>query len=200
MATAEPARQPRNTRRRGAALTAAIHEAVAAELAENGYDGVTFDRIAKRASMSKATLYGRYDRPAQLITEMLGARAQKLTFESAGSLRSDLLAIIDSAIEQIERVGPDLYRRLVGSGEESFAVLAREAGSSRASGAIDKAVKAAVERGEIGPGSILSTALEAPIQVLHSQILLTDDWRDAAEDIVDSIALPLFRTLAGSPR
>lgn len=187
--------EPRPTRRRGIELTTAIHDAVATELAENGFDGVTFDRIAKRARMSKATIYGRYRSPAHLVADTLNARAGTAEFTTAGSLRDDLRTILDTALRMISETGVEIFRSLVGANDGailSFIVDESPLGHR----ALQAAVDAARARGELGPETIPEDAIRVPIEVLHSRVLLTANWDGLAEMITDTIAMPLYTKLS----
>src|SRR5882757_7053536 len=58
-------------RRRGAQLDDAIYQACIDELQENGYLGLTMDKIAARARTGKATLYRRWPSKVELVADAL---------------------------------------------------------------------------------------------------------------------------------
>ncbi|AEK36146.1 TetR/AcrR family transcriptional regulator [Corynebacterium variabile] len=188
----------RARRRRSAAeVTDAIHRVTLSELRDHGFDAVTFDRVARLAQMSKATVYRRYRSPAHLIAETLAAHASHLTLEPTGSLRGDLLQIMELAVDTIDSFGIDVYRRLIGYRDESIEALLRESGAGAAYSLIGDAVGEAQRRGEIGPLGVPEKTRHVPVEVLHSRILLTGRQDAMAADIVDHVALPLFRAVSG---
>lgn len=187
----------RATRRRGAELLEAIHRATADELAEHGFDAVTFDRVARRARMSKATIYRRYRSPAHLIAETLAADATRAAYVPTGSLREDLIQIMALAIQTIDTFGVATYRRLIGYRDDSIEALLRDCGVLAAYDLVVQAVEDAQRRGEIGSRTIPEAALRVPIEVLHSRILITNERTSLIDDIVDVVTLPLFTALGG---
>ncbi|MFZ1381312.1 MAG: TetR/AcrR family transcriptional regulator [Scrofimicrobium sp.] len=186
----------RATRRRGAELLEVIYSATAEELAENGFDGVTFDRVARRAQMSKATIYRRFRSPAHLIAEMLSADATRMDFRPTGSLRDDLVQIMNLAVETVDSFGVETYRRLIGHQDESLEALLPGFGILAGFDLVDRVVTDAQERGEIGPGPIPQAARRVPIELLHSKLLVTHGRDTLVEDIVDAVTIPLFQTYA----
>ena len=59
------------TRRRGDALLGAIHAAVLDELADNGYAGLSIERVADRARTGKASIYRRWPTRMELVLDAL---------------------------------------------------------------------------------------------------------------------------------
>jgi AcrR family transcriptional regulator len=81
---------------RGKAREDAILHATLEQLAERGYDALTIDEVASRASASKATIYRRWRNKAELVRAALDALdAREAEIAETGSLRSDLLAVVD---------------------------------------------------------------------------------------------------------
>src|ERR671937_754114 len=66
------------TRRRGAALEAAILDATWTELAAVGYERLSMEGVAARAGTSKAVLYRRWPNRADLLALLRRARDQAL--------------------------------------------------------------------------------------------------------------------------
>ena len=77
------------TRRRGSALEAAIFAAVWAELADNGYMGLTIAGVAVRAGTSKPVLYRRWPNRARLVYAALANSHRTIVSPDTGSLRGD---------------------------------------------------------------------------------------------------------------
>ncbi|WP_414688344.1 TetR/AcrR family transcriptional regulator [Mycobacterium sp.] len=83
-------------------LCGAIYIATLEELADNGFEQLSFDRIAARAGAGKASLYRRWRSPAELV---LDALTDPLTgfgdplVPDTGSLRLDLIAVLTNLAE-----------------------------------------------------------------------------------------------------
>lgn len=83
------------TRRRGAALVAAIHDAAVAELDEVGIGRLTMEGIARRAGAAKTSLYRRWPDTHALLIEAFHARMpQETPSPGADDLRGDLVAAL----------------------------------------------------------------------------------------------------------
>jgi AcrR family transcriptional regulator len=81
-------------RPRGAAVTAAVLAAVRAELAEAGPDGLSVERVARRAEVNKTSVYRRWPtREALVAAAMEGLLDDFGDSPDTGSLRGDLLAL-----------------------------------------------------------------------------------------------------------
>ena len=142
--------------------TEAIIAAFFAELGNNGYEGLTMDRVAQRAGVGKAALYRRWPSKQDMLVDLVGQYATRAVVPpDTGSLAGDLLAIADDAIAVLAnplirsviqsliaeaRRSPDLAAVLT----ERFINPRREAGAQM--------LRRAVERGEIGPNSDLELA------------------------------------------
>lgn len=72
-----------------------ILDAALALLATSGYDRLTMDAVAAAAKASKATLYRRWERKADLVIDALtrGKDAPNLDAVDTGSFRGDLIAM-----------------------------------------------------------------------------------------------------------
>ena len=105
------ATEARPGRRRNEALSQAIVDATLAILRVDGYDGLSIEAIARRAGVSRPTIYSRWRSLHDLVLEAARqARDSGPVFEGiidvpdTGSLRGDLLAIM--------RDGVALHRRM----------------------------------------------------------------------------------------
>src|SRR5438309_11079051 len=80
-------------RRLGAARERALLDVAVALLAEVGYDRLSLDEVARRAHTSKATLYRRWPRKADLIAAaVINHKAEAPKPPPAATLRDDLIA------------------------------------------------------------------------------------------------------------
>lgn len=93
-------------RRRGKALEDDILQSTFALLQQNAYEDITMDMIAKAARTTKSVLYRRWASKAEIV--LAAVRAQNLDFKIAtpdtGSLRGDLLALMDLVADGVQRM------------------------------------------------------------------------------------------------
>jgi AcrR family transcriptional regulator len=172
------------------------------ELAERDYEQVTLDAVALRAGRAKTTLYRRWSTKEDLVLAAIraaGSAPEAGDLPDEGSLRSDLLAVIDSPWLG----GPD--RRL--------AIFAGLTSAARSSAALAEAVRLhvtapyvqiyqallqrAIERGE------LSSAMSEKVPLLAQVIPAMSSHRLGASrqpieraffiSVVDDIVLPALR-------
>lgn len=86
------------TRRPGgrtADTTRRIFDATTALLVEGGYQAVTFQLVAERAKVGRATLYRRWPGLPDLVGDAVRATAaEQIAIPDAGSLRADLITLL----------------------------------------------------------------------------------------------------------
>lgn len=97
----------RGPRRRGAALERAIFDAVLLELAEYGYDTLSFDSVALRAHTGKSALYRRWTTKRALVLDALSRAIPSgpSAVPRTGTLRGDLVAVLTQYAERL--AGPE---------------------------------------------------------------------------------------------
>ncbi|MEV0766675.1 TetR/AcrR family transcriptional regulator [Nocardia salmonicida] len=89
----EPQRRPGG---RSARVREAVLDATTAELAEQGYQGLTVDAVAQRAGVHKTTVYRRWRGPEGLVADALERAAeQSWPIPDTGSLTGDLRALTE---------------------------------------------------------------------------------------------------------
>src|SRR4051794_12952320 len=104
---AAPDQQPDDpTRRRPGGRSARVQEAVLAavlhELVESGYGSLSFDRVAERAGVHRATLYRRWTGKEALVAEALLAQAARdVPMPDTGTLLGDLRALVHAIVANI---------------------------------------------------------------------------------------------------
>jgi AcrR family transcriptional regulator len=177
----------RSSRVRAAAIAATL-----AELAENGYAGLSLERIARRAGVNKTSLYRRWGTREQLVLEAMLERAgEYVSVPDTGSLRRDLLALAKTAAANAATPEVAAMARAVAAEsprDGKLAEASRRFWAKRL--ALDAAiVERAIERGEIRPGTKPSEVIEAVIGPIHLRLLLTHEQVDSAfiERIVDTV-------------
>ncbi len=100
---------PRRGRPRDPGKDSAIREASLELLAEAGYTGLTMDRVARVARVSKASLYLRYPNKAALVADLLGQLASIVpAAPDLGNLPDDMRGFLRS----LPGMGLDIGRAL----------------------------------------------------------------------------------------
>lgn len=165
-------------------------------LAESGYAAMSMDALARRARVSKSTIYGRWPGKGPLIVDALRlAGRQAADPAPTGTLRGDLLALgrgfdvsrpptagLLVALAHAAQTDADLARAV----EENLGGPFRTA--------VLAIVDRAIERGEIRPAARELTYLPdlLPSLVIARRLLAPGDTVDV-EAVVDAILLPLLR-------
>ncbi len=184
-------------RRRGAALEAAILEAVWLELVDKGYGALTFESVARRAGTSRPVLYRRWPTKADLVRAAMLTRFNRDLIDppDTGNLRDDMVALLHLANEHRVASSALLIYYLgaffqeTGTSPQDFRA---DLLGDRVS-ALDVVIDRAVARGEIDPTRLSPRRRTVAIDLLRHDALMTiAPLSDAAvEEIVDDIFLPL---------
>src|SRR4051794_26895082 len=184
------------TRKRGDALLGAIHEAVLEELADNGYAGLSIERIADRAHTGKASIYRRWPTRMDVVLDALDrALPDPDDLVQGADLRSDLLAVLRRIAAVMSSRYGGAARACLGPGvdpELSEAMRARLLAPRRA--AFLALLQRAAQRGEVRPDAVSERIAELGPTLLHGELLhrgRIDD--DAVVAIVDEVLMPLLR-------
>lgn len=181
----------RRTRER---VEEAIAAAVRGELAERGYQGVTFEGVARRARTSKPVLYRRYSSRAEMVLRALG-RSFGDEFPAGlpqRSLRDGLVVMLRFALERFESIGGDNFRALIGEADQPILELFSGAMEMAERVLAEQVVAPAVARGELGPEPIAPEVFRVPFAVLREQVLFRTGPAMTLEGIADTICLPLL--------
>lgn len=200
--------RPAGTRRRGAALEEVILEAAWEELQEVGFAHLTVANVAVRAQTGKQVLYRRWPNRARLALAAVNHHAEPplAAPEDTGSLRGDILALLDAAARRLDDVDPSLLR----------AILAEE-GDLRDgpySATVDPLVtvlpQRAVARGELSDAPIPERVLGVVATLGRHEFMIAaqpDDRSSVADvlrkpfaEMVDQVILPLWLAYAPPPK
>lgn len=181
-------------RRRGAELAEAIRTAIREELAERGYAGLTFEGVAKAAQTSKPVLYRRYRSRAHMVIDAWAHdSAVDPSPSSTGTLRDDLLALGRAFSARFETLGIDTVRGLLAEVSPQEAEHLAEITTAWVPTRLATILRAARERGEIGPRPLPPRVQTLPLVLARHEILLNGTLDDATmTDMVDTICLPLL--------
>lgn len=90
--------RPRDARRHAAILKAARELVL-----EVGYTRITIDAIAKRAGVSRTTLYEKWGHRAPLVEEAIFARYEEWPLPNAGALEGDVALLVDELVSELTR-------------------------------------------------------------------------------------------------
>ncbi|WP_034261517.1 TetR/AcrR family transcriptional regulator [Actinospica robiniae] len=195
----DPARTP--TRRRGAALEAALLEAAWAELAEVGYPALTMENVAARAGTGRAVLYRRWPSRSELVLAALKHHQPQFSAASAppdtGSLREDVLSLLRDMSSRtgelmagISFMFADYYSQT----GESPAVWRERFMVDRPS-SMPAILDRAIARGEADPARITDQVLRLPVDLVRHDLIMTlgPVPESTLVKIVDELFLPLVR-------
>ncbi|GAA2731173.1 TetR/AcrR family transcriptional regulator [Actinocorallia aurantiaca] len=192
-------------RRRGPALEQAILQAAADELRESGYAGMTMDKVARRASTNKNTIYRRWPHRAALGVAAYRHLAEaQISVPDTGTLRGDALALLGQANATWSSPQGALLRDLlaaVGDDPRLLGLLREQADGSAMDAAWLTLLSRAVARGEAPPEAVHPRVASLPIALLRGEYTLRG--APSAPDtvlaeIVDEVFLPLVRGRAPS--
>jgi AcrR family transcriptional regulator len=165
--------------RKARSSTAIVATAVVL-LRERGYDGLTFDEVARVAGVGKSSLYARFATRAELATAALASLQRELPPPS-GELRVDLGASMRAAERNLAQVGAAVVGAVVG-GAPRHVIL----------GPVLSRMRQALELGRAG-GTLqrdadIDVTLDLLVGSLLSRVLLADGlspgWPERAIDAV----------------
>jgi AcrR family transcriptional regulator len=181
-------------RARDQAITAAVVDV----LARLGYRGFTMDEVALAAGVGKAAIYRRWSsRTDLLVSYTEGSIAGTLDVSDTGSLRTDLVVLLSSAVAHFNGPAGRANRALLSAvHEDPVLAAAYQAGPvAQWAAAFDEVFDRAAQRGEIGPAVASSVAAEAGAAILVQRWLLWGAHIDEAlvTAVVDDVMLPLLR-------
>lgn len=192
----------RSTRRRGPELEKALRAAVRAELIERGYPDLTFEGVARRAQTSKPVVYRRYPTRAHMVFDAwLKPGPATPPKGTMGSLRTDLLDLVNTFVEHLESIDVDTLRGLIAEVPTEQLRELSDLTSAWVSERMRVVINAACERGELGPHPVSERVSRLPIVLARHELVFTGSLPEGVLiEIVDNIALPLFEAEASHPR
>jgi AcrR family transcriptional regulator len=186
------------TRRRGTALEAALLDAAWAELQATGYQAMTMEAVADRAGTSRAVLYRRWPKRAELVVAALRRHRPLLSgpIPDTGSLRGDVLALLSRMSERFTATGPETLYGILGdylADAELFAHLSGDVlqiGPDIMTGILNRAAG----RGEARP-DVTTRVAALPTELFRNELFLrrTPPTPAVIAEIIDDVFLPLVR-------
>jgi AcrR family transcriptional regulator len=180
--------RPRDPRRRQAILDAAI-----ALVGEVGFDRMTVEALAARAGVSKPTIYRRWPGgKGEIVVEAIRAlRAEAGPDPDTGSLRGDLLAMLEQVAKSFDAKVAGGMLNHIGSSDELTALIRGEVVAqerARYQVLLDRAHVRGETRDDITP-----LFADIPGSVIFSRRLIAGEPVDRAflVELVDNVLLPL---------
>jgi AcrR family transcriptional regulator len=187
--TESPTRSP--GRPRDPAIDDAILDATLVVLADDGYAGLTMDRVAAAAGVSKATIYRRWPTRRDVLLAAVDHLSSSVPTPDTGTLRGDLTTIAHglTAVFAAPSTGP-LVAALVGqAARDADLADALRTGflAARRAAALD-ALRAAKARGEVCDIN-LEVAVDLLAAPFYYRLLVTGAPidRDLADQVVDAV-------------
>lgn len=171
-------------------------------LAEEGYDGVTFEAVARRCQTSKASLYRRWASKRDMVLAAVKdgpARHSSTSIDPGASLRDDLLALVRRLTQTMSTADTGTAFMLLQAGLDDPELCDAIEESVGPTGARlpQRVIDAAVTRGELPPGTSPFAYEEVVGAVLllrrANGLVLNDAYLQA---LVDGIVIP---ALTASP-
>jgi AcrR family transcriptional regulator len=184
------------TRRRGAALEAALLDAAWDELQAVGYPHLTMEAVADRAGTSRAVLYRRWRNRPELVIAAMRRHRPMLSGEvpDTGSLRGDVSALLHRMSDRLQEIGPETVYGVLGDYFADAELFSRVQDEALQIGAEVMAtiLKRAADRGEVRAG-ISPMIATLPTDLFRHQLFLTriPPSEGVIAEIVDEVFLPL---------
>ncbi|CAL9658081.1 HTH-type transcriptional regulator AqdR [Streptomyces sp. enrichment culture] len=163
---------------RTARIRARVLDAVRAELAEGGHEGLTMEGVATRAGVHRTTVYRRWRDVGGLLVDVIDAAGETdWQPPDTGSLRGDLTAL-NQEIQESLVVRPSFAVALMAASfhSEQAARAQKKLWADRYA-RCEVLVDRAAERGELPPGhtDARSLLIAATAPLYHQLVLLRAD-------------------------
>jgi len=190
------------SRRRGDRLLESIYDAATQIINTEGYGSLTFLRVARLARTGRTVLYRRWATPFDLVREIMIAKSTTALdgelidkIEDTGSLRGDLLFLMDLYQRIYLATGPELMNAVLFEMSQDAARMAqmKDGAVFKNIQVMDKLLGFAKARGD-KVNQLSMTAKTLPFDLIRTSFLwerrvLTEKER---ERLVDEIVLPVF--------
>lgn len=150
-------------RPRSEASHQAIVQATLELLIEGGYRSLTMEQVRDRAGVGKATIYRRWASKEELVSEVVSYLHQDLEAPDTGSVRGDLEAVAQLALEGAQRTGAStaIVRLLADAvGNAELHAIFTQALVMPRRRTVRQALERAVSRGEIREGLDLELVVD----------------------------------------
>ncbi|WP_262500206.1 TetR/AcrR family transcriptional regulator [Phycicoccus endophyticus] len=165
-------------------------------LGEQGYDGVSFEAVARRCGTSKASLYRRWQSKRDMVLAAVKngpARNASEPLEMGTCLREDLLMLVRRLVQTMRSADTGAAFMLLQAGLEDPDLCEAIEDATGPTGARlpKRVIDAAVARGELAPGTDPFAYEEVAGAVLllrrANGLTLTDEY---LQSLVDAVITP----------
>src|SRR3954466_8104671 len=195
-------RPSRGGRPRDPSRDGVIRAAILRLLADVGYGALTMDAVASEAGVGKATIYRRWRTKQDLVVDTIAdLNRDEASPPDTGSLEQDPRQMLHRLVAVIS--GPlgaaTLSLLSTVPHQPALAEAFRRGPLNVWQSAFNEVWARAEQRGELRPGVSGSLSAEATSALLVQRWLLTGDavYDDYADQVLDTVILPLLRSTAG---
>ncbi|MCP2169003.1 TetR/AcrR family transcriptional regulator [Goodfellowiella coeruleoviolacea] len=158
---------------RTARIRRQVLDAVLAELAERGYDGLTVEAVAARAGVHRATVYRRWGDVGGLLADVLDAAGDDAWQPpDTGSLQADLAALNREIRDALTAQPPIVAALIAASFRSEQAEHAQRRLWEDRYARCERVVTRAVQRGELPPHTNARRLLIAATAPVYHQLVL----------------------------
>jgi AcrR family transcriptional regulator len=183
-------------------ITAAITDAVLAELVERGYPRLSMEGVARRAGAGKSALYRRWPTKQEMVLAVLGEISVDLAdVPDTGTLRGDVRATVAAVAAWVteppfSRILPDLVAEAVRTPElaEAMASTIGEPRRALARGKLERAI----DRGELPAGTDLEMAQDLVAALVYWRMVVRQ--APVEPDYLDRVTETVLRALGATSR
>ncbi|MFG1942381.1 TetR/AcrR family transcriptional regulator [Nonomuraea sp. NPDC048826] len=185
---------------RTAKVRTAVLQATQDELVERGFHRLTMDQVASRAGIGKTTIYRRWGTRARLVTDLMRElAARSFPPPGTGSVEDVLMANARSVLAAITDpyFGATLQAVIAAATSDEEAAGALHAFYDRRIAEWAKVVEAAVEGGELPPGTDGAELIRAVSAPLYYHLMILRQPVDEAM-AARSVARALIAARAGA--
>jgi AcrR family transcriptional regulator len=167
-------------------------------MAERGIAGVTTGAVARKAGISKATMYRRWDSKDALIAEAIATLVdQEIVIPDTGSLERDVRILLAEAVElysdpRSAALMPELVAAMARTPE--LAVAVRDGFLTRRRAALGEVLERAAARGELRADVDRDVCIDLFGGVVFYRLLITGGSLDAR--LVDQLTAAVIRAIA----
>jgi AcrR family transcriptional regulator len=185
-------------RRRGRALEEAIYRAALDELAEHGFDGLSIERIARRAGTGKSAIYRRWATKLDLVVATLAdAFPSPGPAVTTGDLRTDLLLFHRRMAEALSGNLGAALRANIGQHRQhpELSSALQEQILAPRHRVLGELLASAARRGDVRPGALTPECIQSGPALLRQHFTETGQ-APSDEDIyvlVDNVLIPMLR-------
>ncbi len=182
---------------RGEAIVVRVLDATIQELARTGYEGLTLERVALRASVHRTTIFRRWPNKGELVRAAFERTTGAMDFDwDTGSLRGDLEVFIGRAHEALVSPGMRAFLQALLTDEQPELLgLAAAAEAPKLAAVMAFFVRAEL-RGEIRPELDRALVLDGLVGLLfvklvvHREPITASFIRRVVDHVIAMVAPP----------